>query len=167
MESFGRLLLRILVVPLGAFVAIMVAVLVVIVGEWHAFLAAVTANPGAQENYFIALVLFGPWIAMVLSVSALIMLTPGAIGILIAEAFAIRAGWFHIGNGIVSAWVGWSLVDKPGEEFRYFTDSKIVLAAGFGAGIAYWLIAGWSAGFYKPVFAREASPPPATLPPQA
>jgi hypothetical protein len=164
MNALGRLLLRFLVVPFGAFVAIVVAVMVVIVGDWHAFLHAVTANPQAQESYFVALMLFGPWIALVLSVSTLIMLTPGAIGILIAEAFAIRAWWFHIANGIVSAWVGWSLVDRPGEQYPYFTDPKIVLAAGFGAGLAYWLIAGWSAGFTKPVLAREqpviTTPPP-------
>jgi hypothetical protein len=159
MDSFGRLLLRILLVPLGALAAIVVAVIVVIAGEWHAFLAAATANPQAQENYFFALVLFGPWIALILSASALVMLTPGAVGILIAEAFAIRAWWFHIGNGVVSAWVGWSLVDRPGEQYKYFTDPKIVIAAGIGAGLAYWLIAGWSAGFYKPVFARAAPAP--------
>jgi len=168
MNSFGRLLLRFLVVPFGAIVAILVCVLVVIVGEWHAFLATVTANPQAQEGYFFALVLFGPWIALTLSGAALMMLTPGAVGVLIAEAFAIRAWWFHIANGIVSAWVGWTLlVDKPGEQYKLFTDPKIVITAGLGAGLAYWLIAGWSAGFSKPVFTRELPPPPSPLPPQA
>lgn len=162
MASFGRMLLRILIVPLGALVAILVAVLIVIAGEWQAFMEALAANPQAQEQYFFALILFGPWIALVLAGSALTLLTPGAVGIVIAEAFAIRAWWFHIGNGIVSAWVGWSLVDKPGEQFKYFNDPKIVIAAGFGAGLVYWLIAGWNAGFMKPVLGRDE---PKTLPP--
>jgi hypothetical protein len=29
-----------------------------------------------------------------------------------------------------------------------------VTAAGLAGGFAYWLIAGWSAGFWKPVFRR-------------
>jgi len=31
-----------------------------------------------------------------------------------------------------------------------------VLAAGLAAGLAYWLIAGSSAGFWKPLFRRPA-----------
>jgi hypothetical protein len=31
-----------------------------------------------------------------------------------------------------------------------------VLAAGLAAGLAYWLIAGASAGFWKPLFRRSA-----------
>ena len=34
-----------------------------------------------------------------------------------------------------------------------------VIAAGLAAGFAYWLVAGWSAGFWKPVF-RGAEPAP-------
>ena len=91
----------------------------------------------------------------------------GAIGILISEAFAIRSWIFHAGNGAVSAWIGWSL-------FGYVDDTRIplneplaVLAAGLAGGLAYWAVAGWSAGFWKPVFrdpsggaAGAASPPP-------
>ena len=166
MNAFGRLLLRFLVVPLGALAAITVAVLVVIVGEWQVILAEIAAQPQTQEANFIALMMLSPWIMLVLSGATMMILTPGAVGILIAEAFAIRAWWFHIANGIVSAWVGWTLlVDKPGEQYKLFTDPKIVIAAGFGAGLAYWLVAGWSAGFMKPVFTRRepvlSTPPPA------
>ena len=43
----------------------------------------------------------------------------------------------------------------------------IVVGAGIAAGFAYWLVAGWSAGFWKPVFAQPQAadaPPPAVLP---
>ena len=30
-----------------------------------------------------------------------------------------------------------------------------VIAAGLAGGFAYWAVAGWSAGFWKPVFRRE------------
>jgi hypothetical protein len=166
MDSFARLLLRFLVVPLGVLAAITIAVLVVMVGEWHAIMTEIAAQPQTREANFIALMMLSPWIALTLSGATLMMLAPGAVGILIAEAFAIRAWWFHIADGIVSAWVGWTLlVDKPGEEYKLFTDPKIVIMAGLGAGLAYWLIAGWSAGFMKPVFARAqpvlSTPPPA------
>ena len=33
--------------------------------------------------------------------------------------------------------------------------------AGLAAGFAYWAIAGWNAGFWKPVFRRPEAPAPA------
>ena len=47
-----------------------------------------------------------------------VMWLPGAIGILISEAFAIRSWMFHAGNGVVTAWIGWSL-------FGYVDDTRI------------------------------------------
>ena len=42
-----------------------------------------------------------------------------------------------------------------------------VIAAGLAGGFAYWAVAGWSAGFWKPVFRREeailAATPPAAI----
>ena len=38
-----------------------------------------------------------------------VMWLPGAIGILISEAFAIRSWIFHALNGAVSAWIGWQM----------------------------------------------------------
>jgi hypothetical protein len=81
-----------------------------------------------------------------------VMWLPGSIGILIAEAFAIRSWMFHAGNGAAAAWIAWSM-------FGYIDDTRIpinqplaVIAAGLAGGFAYWAIAGWSAGFWKPVF---------------
>mgnify|MGYP003331703740 CR=1 FL=1 len=42
--------------------------------------------------------------------------------------------------------------------------SAVVIGAGIAAGFAYWAVAGWSAGFWKPVF---APPSPPQLPPQS
>jgi hypothetical protein len=39
---------------------------------------------------------------------------------------------------------------------------------GLAAGVAYWLVAGWSAGFWKPVFDQAARRLPSeTAPPAA
>jgi hypothetical protein len=43
-----------------------------------------------------------------------------------------------------------------------------VFAAGFAGGLAYWVIAGWNAGFWKPLFGpeKQLSPVSASSPPQ-
>jgi hypothetical protein len=165
MDSVGRLILRFILIPLGYFVAVVVATLVIVIGSWNLAPVAVTSDPDAQVVAIFGFVFAGPvLLVMLLSV----MWLPAAIGILISEAFAIRSWMFHAGNGAVSAWIGWSL-------FGYIDDSRIpinrplaVIAAGLAGGLAYWAIAGWNAGFWKPVFRRTepvlpantASPPP-------
>jgi hypothetical protein len=87
---------------------------------------------------------------------------PATVGVLIAEAFAIRSWIFHIGNGGLSAWVGrWLLLDVPAE-YHFLLEPKIMVAAGLAAGGAYWIVAGWSAGFWKPIYPpmEAALPPP-------
>jgi hypothetical protein len=164
MDSVGRLILRFILIPLGYFAAVVVATLVLVVGSWNLGPVAVTSDPDAQ-----AIAVLGFFAVPLLLVTLLsVMWLPAAIGILIAEGFAIRSWMFHAGNGAVSAWIGWSM-------FGYIDDSRIplnrplaVIAAGLAGGFAYWAIAGWSAGFWRPVFRRPApvlpantaSPPP-------
>jgi hypothetical protein len=156
MDSLGRLLLRVVLVPLGYFVAVIIGTLVIVFGSWKLGVAA--SDPDHQPFAVFGFVFAAPvLLVMLLSM----MWLPAAIGILISETFAIRSWIFHAGNGAVSAWMGWSL-------FGYIDDSRIplneplpVVAAGLAGGLAYWAIAGWSAGFWKPVFhpERVALPP--------
>ena len=84
-----------------------------------------------------------------------VMWLPGAVGILISEAFAIRSWIFHALNGAVSAWVGsqmFAAFDKSNEPMN---EPRFVVAAGLAGGFAYWAVAGWNAGFWKPVFAAH------------
>src|SRR5687767_767709 len=104
MGTLVRLLLRFILVPLGAVVATAVCVLIVIVGQWNAFVAAVSSQPD-QQLHFLAVLFLGPVIVLALAGAALTMLMPGAIGVVIAEAFAIRSILFHVGNGVLSMWV--------------------------------------------------------------
>ena len=157
MDSLGRLLLRVLLVPLGYFVAVIIGTLVIVFGSWK--LGVAVSDPDHQPFAVFGFVFAAPvLLVMLLSM----MWLPAAIGILISETFAIRSWIFHAGNGAASAWIGWSL-------FGYIDDSRIplneplpVVAAGLAGGLAYWAIAGWSAGFWKPIF----HPEPVALPPK-
>ena len=83
------------------------------------------------------------------------------------EAFAIRSWIFHVLNGIVSAWLGWQLFGGAfGSQLSPPSERPLmVIAAGIAGGFAYWAVAGFSAGFYKPIFRRDPPPAvPATTP---
>jgi hypothetical protein len=157
----GRLLLRFLVVPLGALAAIFTAVLVVIAAHWGKFAALASPDRGGDE-FFVALFVAGAWIMFVASVSAAAMLLPGILGGLLAEAFAIRSWIFHVANGALSAWVGLNSFVAAQPPYNFYNDPLIAIGAGIAAGFAYWAVAGWSAGFWKPVFPQPASLSPAT-----
>ena len=160
MDSLGRLILRFLLVPLGYFAAVLVGALVILIGSWRLGQFAVTSDPDAPTVAVFGFVFAAPVLVVIL---LSVMWLPGAIGILLSEGLAIRSWMFHAGNGALSAWIGWNL-------FGFIDDSRVplnrplaVIAAGLAGGLAYWAVAGWSAGFWKPVYrapAALASPPP-------
>jgi hypothetical protein len=167
MDNLGRLLLRVILVPLGYFVAVVVGTFVVVIGSWHAGPVAVTSDPDAQTVALFGYVFVTP-VLLILLLS--VMWLPGSIGILLAEAFAIRSFLFHAGNGAATAWVTWSLFGNLDVGGLPLTRPLPVIAAGLAGGLAYWAIAGWNAGFWKPVFRppAPAAPPlgPVAGPPQ-
>ena len=152
MDILLRLLLRIILVPLGYLAAVLAGALVILFGSWGWGQVALSADPDSASYALFGLVIAGPvLIAMLLAT----MWLPASIGILLAEAFAIRSWIYHAGNGAISAWLGWHL-------FGLLDDSPVplhqplhVIAAGLAGGFAYWAVAGWTAGFWKPVFRRE------------
>jgi hypothetical protein len=163
MESFLRFLLRLLLVPLGGALAIMVALTVVLIAHWGEIVALANAGQDRQDDWVLALIFTGPIYALLLSVVLVVTATPAAVGELIAEAFAIRSWIYHALNGGLSAWIGWAIVQDDAQgQYRFLTEPKVMVAAGLAGGLAYWLVAGWTAGFWKPVFERQ--PPP--IPPQ-
>jgi hypothetical protein len=162
MDVLLRGILRLFLVPLGAAVAICVGMTVLIVAHWTALQALADADPRAQEQWFIAFVLAGPALAMLFSLMTVYALLPASIGVLISEFFAVRSWIYHAANGGLSAWIGWSMMQDVRAEYRVFADPTTLVAAGLAGGLAYWLIAGWSAGFWKPVWgpaARDAAVP--------
>ena len=151
MDVLIRFLLRFILVPLGATVALAAAAAFVIIAHRNALLAVLDADPQAQQDYFTALVFGGPLLALLLSIWAFYVFVPAAIGVLISEAFAIRSWIFHAANGGLSAWLGWTLTQDIRDEYRFLTEPRILVAAGLAAGLAYWIVAGWTAGFWRPV----------------
>jgi hypothetical protein len=143
-----RLLLRVILVPLGAAAALVAATGVIIVARRNALFAVLDADPQTQQDYL-----------ELLSISAFYMLVPAAIGLLISEALAIRSCLFHAANGGLSAWLGWAMTQDLRDQYRLFAEPRILIAAGFLAGLTYWVISGWMAGFWKPVRSRRRPMP--------
>ena len=155
-----RLLLRLLIVPLGYLAATIAATCIILFGSWKAGTLMLSDNPDTATAAMFGALVAGPVLLVVLLGT---MWLPASVGVLISEAFAIRSWIFHALNGAVSGWVGWQLFGNIDASDVPMNDPQYVLAAGLAGGFAYWVVAGWSAGFWKPVFARAV--PPALPPP--
>src|SRR3954468_3865491 len=161
MDAVLRLLLRLILVPLGYLAAVTVGACVLVLGSWQTGSMMLSQNPDTATAGFFAALLAGPIMLVVLAST---MWLPASVGILISEAFAIRSWIFHALNGAVSGWVGWQLFSAFDKSDVPLNEPKYVIAAGLAGGFAYWAVAGWSAGFWKPVFRQAELPPPATNP---
>ncbi len=159
-----RLILRLILVPLGFAVATAVALMVVLGAYWDSFLAVAHADPQQQQNWVMALFATAPLLIVVLAYSAMMMMVPAAIGILVAEAFAIRSWIYHVLCGGLAALIGWSAISDMRHAYQFLTDPTVIVGAGLAAGFAYWLVAGWTSGFWKPISAPPAQVAPPTLP---
>lgn len=158
MENLIRFLMRFVLVPLGYLAAAIAATGVVLIGWWQSGAAMMGAHPENQVAELVGLVVAGPILFMVMLASFLL---PALIGILISEALAIRSWVFHALNGIVSTWAGWQVFGNDNGSGMPLDQPLVVIAAGIAGGFAYWAVAGFSAGFYKPIF---RSNPPASVP---
>ena len=143
-----RFLLRFLVVPLGIAVAGAVAAAVVALAQWNRFLATSGAANPADDP----MVVFYTAAMALVAVAAVKTMLPAAIGVLVSEAFAFRSWIFHAANGALAAWIGWTAMEEVRRSADATEPALIIVAAGIAGGFAYWAVAGWSAGFWKPVF---------------
>jgi hypothetical protein len=96
-----------------------------------------------------------------LAVGSGVMLLPATLGAMIAEAFAIRSWMYHAANGGLSAAVSLVSIGAFDKTYDLSDEPLIAIGAGIVAGFAYWAVAGWSAGFWKPVFKPPLPAPPA------
>ena len=157
MDALLRFLLRFILVPFGYLAAVIAGACVILLGSWRFAEMLVSANQDVFATGVLGFAIAGPVLFVMLFS---VMWLPGAIGIVIAEAFAIRSWIFHALNGAISAWLGWQMfapLDQTGEPVN---ETMFVFGAGLAGGFAYWAVAGWNAGFWKPVFRQRALPPP-------
>src|SRR5258707_13888371 len=129
MDNLGRLLLRLLLVPLGYAVAVVVGTFVIVFGSWK--LGEAAAHADTQAFAILGFVFAAP-VLLVMLLS--LMWLPAAIGILISETFAIRSFIFHAGNGAMSAFIGWErlgYIDATGVPLN---EPLPVIAAGLARG---------------------------------
>jgi len=161
LDSVLRLLLRVILVPLGYLAAVIAGACVILFGSWKTGTLLLSDNPDAAAAGFFGAFLAGPILLVVLLGS---MWLPASVGILISEAFAIRSWIFHALNGAISGWIGWQMFSAIDQSATPMNETTFIFGAGLAGGFAYWAVAGWSAGFWKPVFARRAAPAPANNP---
>jgi hypothetical protein len=164
MDALARLLLRLILVPLGYFAGVLAGTAVILLGSWKIW------DGEGLDAHMHAIALYGyVFAAPVLLVILLSMMwLPAAVGILLAETFALRSWMFHAGNGAVSALIAWNLFGYIDDRHVALNQPGAVIGAGLAGGLVYWAIAGWNAGFWKPVRAEggAALPPAASPPPQ-
>ncbi|QFR33573.1 hypothetical protein [Ancylobacter sp. TS-1] len=173
MDNLLRLLLRLVVVPLGMIVGFIASFAVILFGYWR--LGDILADNAEVQ----AAALFDALAAAsyLLMMVALAMWAVALIGILFAEAFAVRSWMFHVANGALSAWLAASVFAPYAQAPVPFDGDLYIVAAGLAGGLAYWLVAGWNAGFWKPlgtprpaaapVPSPAGAPPAEPLPPSA
>lgn len=170
MDNLARLLLRFLLVPLGYFAAVIAGACVILIGEWRiGTLLETNRTEDAALGFVVAIVTT----VTVLFVLMMLMWLVAAVGILFSEAFAIRSWMFHAGNGVVSALIGAQLFAPSRGDAAVAGDPFYTVAAGLAGGLVYWVVAGSTAGFFKPILRSGAElagrlpPPPGSHTPPA
>lgn len=154
-----RLLVRFILVPLGYLAAVIAGSCMILFGSWKFGSALISENSDTAASG-----VFGMMIATPILVGSILitMWLPASVGVLISEAFAIRSWVFHALNGAASAWVGWQMFGAFDQSNVPLNEPQYVIAAGLAGGFAYWAVAGWTAGFWKPIYpqlAQTALPP--------
>lgn len=167
MDNLVRLLLRFLLVPLGYLAAVLAGATVILFGEWR--LGTLFEPPQGSEAAGLGVLLAIVVAGTVLVLMVLLMWLVAAAGILFSEAFAIRSWMFHAANGVISALIGAQLFAGGPDAPPATDDPFYIVAAGLAAGLAYWLVAGSTAGFFKPILRTPAEragqlPPPSRGP---
>ncbi len=146
MDWVLRLLLRVLVVPLGYAVGMLAMLVVLTIALFdlsHALPRLMMLDiPGIIDAM----------IKVMTTLSGLVLTAWGlaSVGLLFAEAFAVRSLLFHTLNVGISGWIAGQMLTPFGPRPIDPGADLYPLAAGLCGGIAYWAIAGWTSGFWKP-----------------
>lgn len=135
-----KLLWQLIRVSIGFCAAVLASGLFLAWGYFRA------ADPSADPAGFAAMVGSGLVTASVLGGLAG---APALCAIVAAEVLSLRSVVFHVGGAGLIAFAIWSLGAPIEHGLR--PGSSVVLAAGFAAGVVYWIIAGRSSGCWRNV----------------
>ena len=102
MDNLARLLLRLLLVPLGYLAAVAAGAAVILIGEWRIGTLFEASRPEEQAMGFVVAIA-GAVVLLLFLLSRMWLVA--AVGILFSEAFAVRSWMFHAANGAASAWI--------------------------------------------------------------
>ena len=145
MAAFGRILWRLIVVFVGLLFALAAAMIVLVVA-----MAQRLAPHMDTLAAIIDALLFGWFETLpVLIVSSFLALPIFVVAVLLAEGFRWRGWIYHAGVGTFS--VASSIAVVHPQNFAEAPPFPTLLASGAVAGLVYWLVAGRSAGFFRPV----------------
>ena len=159
-----RFLLRFLLIPLGLVVSALAVTAVSVALSWSKFVGLVFND---SADAIVAVLFAGPMMFLALASVAFAMMLPALLGIAVAEIAAIRSWLYFAATGAAAAWIGWWGMAGLRADYAVFNEPTLMAAAGIAGGLAYWAVAGWNAGFWKPVFASAQTQQPAARPPAA
>jgi hypothetical protein len=159
-----RFLLRFILIPLGAMTGALAAVLLLAMVSGTRFLAALGADPEAGADAVVALMIAGPAMRLAFVWATLASAMPALLAVAVAEIAAIRSWLYYAAAGGLAAWIGWWTAGARTAD-AIFNQPTLMAAAGIAGGLGYWLVAGWNAGFWKPVFVTPQMQQPAGSPP--
>ena len=155
----GRLLARIILVPLGYCVAVFAAVALIAAVEW----ARASAYPAVANDPMLlgatALAVLTDAVVLFWLIGTFALLPAIAI-ILIAEIWSVRSWLFYVATGGATAFI-LTLIPELLSHPALPDTPTTVAATGFAGGLAYWLIAGRSAGRGRPLHPPGETSPPA------
>jgi hypothetical protein len=149
----GRLLLRLVLVPLGAAMALAAAGALIVTTQWNAFHAVLAADPVAQQDYFFALMVAGPLLVSLMSTWVHYTFVPALAGVCCGPS---RSGPGCSMSAMArSALLGWTLPRTPRASF--FHPPASPTASGRSRHrAAHWLIPGRTSPIWKgsPCFSK-------------
>src|SRR6516162_9127226 len=141
MDDVVRLLMRFILVPLGYFAGVLAGTLMILFGSWK--IGQVDNFNGDAQAIAVYGFIFAAPVLLVILLS--VMWLPAAIGVLLAEVFALRSWMFHAGNGVASAWIAWNLFGYMDERHVALNPPGAVIAAGLAGGFAHSPLGGRNA----------------------
>ena len=163
----ARFLLRFLLIPIGALLAFVAAVLALLGIAGLRYLDTIAGNPDSGVEAIIALLTGGPALASAVASTSYATVLPSLIAVAIAEIAAIRSWLYYPVAGGLASFIGWWNTASAPQDIAPYNEPTLLTAAGIAGGLGYWLVAGWNAGFWKPVFGPAETQQPADKPPAA